>query len=207
MLRFLDSKKAKSTVYVALGSQACFTPGQARLVIGELRRHGVNWVLVYRHDTEKMQKELDGEDGMVTGWAPQLDVLLHPSVKCVIGHAGFGTMIESIFAGQCCILSPVMGDQFLDALVLQHLDIAVGVISENPGKPALEMDGLKPTFRNDNGQHVKEVFARMFASAEGEAALEVGRTESRKLRGRMIAEKVNNGQRALDALIQDMMQV
>lgn len=98
VLAFLDSRRPLSTVYVTTGSHMELEVDQAVLLIEELRKHKVNWVLVKRNETDECRARLGGDDGIVTAWSPQMDMMLHPALKCVLSHGGFGTFIEGASA-------------------------------------------------------------------------------------------------------------
>lgn len=199
---FMNKQADKSVVYVGMGSHIELTMEQATFLIETLRRNKTPWVLLFREGTEEMKKKL-GEsfsDGVVTAWAPQQDILLHPALKCVVSHGGFGTMIEGIYAEQPFITSPVASDQYIDSRVMRHLGICVGTISENHYEPIMGRGKLTPYWPDDGGKAIQELFDRIFGTAEGEADLERARAASRAIRTRMVNAKAIGASKALDEL-------
>eukprot|EP01111_Echinosteliopsis_oligospora_P000085 TRINITY_DN10084_c0_g1_i1.p1 TRINITY_DN10084_c0_g1~~TRINITY_DN10084_c0_g1_i1.p1 ORF type:complete len:297 (-),score=55.03 TRINITY_DN10084_c0_g1_i1:40-807(-) len=191
-IQFMNNQKEKSVLYIALGSHCTLSVEQGKLIIDNLRKFNVKWILLCRDKKDELKKALRGggeEDGIVTAWAPQIEIMVHPALKCVLSHGGFGTMIEGVFAGAPFITSPVMSDQFMDTRVLKHLGICLGSISENRFLSVMERQTLSPFFPDDGGKAIAELFAHVFGSEEGEKELENARAASRNLRNRMLDAK------------------
>lgn len=201
-IEFLNRQADQSVVYVAMGSHIELTIEQAALLIEELRKTKTPWVLLFRNGTEEMKKKLGANftDGVVTSWAPQQDVLLHPALKCVISHGGFGTMVEGIYAEQAFITTPVASDQYIDSRVMRHLGICLGTISENHYESIMGRTKLIPYWPNDGGKAIQELFHRLFGTADGEAELARARAASRAVRKRMVDAKARAATKALDEL-------
>nr|GEW80286.1 UDP-glycosyltransferase 83A1-like [Tanacetum cinerariifolium] len=56
-----------------------------------------------------------GTRGKIVSWAPQLEVLNHPSVGCFISHCGWNFTMEGVRNGVPFLCWPHSFDQFLDA--------------------------------------------------------------------------------------------
>ena len=207
-IKFLDTCPPKSVAYIALGSHAELTIDQALILIRSLRRHNTPWICLFGKNTEGLISQLGGsseiKDGVVTPWAPQLQVMLHPATKFVLSHGGFGTMIEGIYAGQPFITSPMNSDQFLDTKVMMHLGICLGTISENKNISVLEMKKIVPIWREDAEHEVINPLFDKVLGEGGEDILEKAREASRRLRLRMIEAKKTQGREALKKLIDDL---
>ncbi|KAI8359807.1 hypothetical protein BD560DRAFT_437506 [Blakeslea trispora] len=52
---------------------------------------------------------------MVT-WAPQIGLLLHPSISLFVSHGGMGSFHESVFAGKPMLVFPFYADQLTNAI-------------------------------------------------------------------------------------------
>lgn len=208
VIEFLDAQKDKSTVYIATGSHIELELDQAKMIIDNLRKHNMPWVLLFRRDTETMREMLcnDGhiQDGVLTQWAPQSEIMLHPAVKCVLSHGGFGTMIEGVFAGQAFITTPVASDQFMDTKVMMQLGIAVGTLAENRHRPIMGLTKISPVWPDDGGRHLEELFTRVFGTPEGEAELQRAREASLALKKRMQDYRNTKGLERLEELRRDM---
>ncbi|CAN0846231.1 Putative UDP-glucose glucosyltransferase [Linum grandiflorum] len=58
------------------------------------------------------------EKGKLVRWAPQEEVLRHPSVACFVTHCGWNSTMEAISAGKPVVTFPQWGDQVTDAKFL-----------------------------------------------------------------------------------------
>ena len=56
-------------------------------------------------------RSLEAPNIKFVSWAPQNDVLGHPSVKAFISHGGSNSMYEAAFHGVPLVCIPFMGDQ------------------------------------------------------------------------------------------------
>jgi len=57
---------------------------------------------------------------MISQWLPQSDILAHPSVKLFVTHCGTHGQYEAVYHGVPMIGFPVIGDQFHNAIRLDH---------------------------------------------------------------------------------------
>ncbi|ONI23202.1 hypothetical protein PRUPE_2G174800, partial [Prunus persica] len=72
--------------------------------------------------------ERTSEKGLVClGWAPQMDILGHPSVGGSLFHSGWGSVIETLQFGHVLVVLPFIIDQPLNARLLVEKDLAVEV--------------------------------------------------------------------------------
>lgn len=56
------------------------------------------------------------------GWAPQVDILDHPSIGGSLFHAGWGSIIETLRFGHSLVVLPLISDQSLNAsLVVERV--------------------------------------------------------------------------------------
>eukprot|EP00262_Sarcandra_glabra_P012485 TRINITY_DN3234_c0_g1_i1.p2 TRINITY_DN3234_c0_g1~~TRINITY_DN3234_c0_g1_i1.p2 ORF type:complete len:170 (-),score=32.62 TRINITY_DN3234_c0_g1_i1:289-798(-) len=68
------------------------------------------------------------------GWAPQLQILAHPSVGGFLTHSGWSSIIEGIQFGHPFVLFPVAYDQGLIARMVEEMKIGVEIArNENDG--------------------------------------------------------------------------
>ncbi|KAL9300311.1 UDP-glycosyltransferase 91A1 [Arabidopsis thaliana] len=132
--KWLDSRKSKSIVYVAFGSEA--KPSQTELneiALGlELSGLPFFWVLKTRRgpwDTEPVElpegfEERTADRGMVwRGWVEQLRTLSHDSIGLVLTHPGWGTIIEAIRFAKPMAMLVFVYDQGLNARVIEEKKI------------------------------------------------------------------------------------
>ncbi|GJE88818.1 glycosyltransferase family 1 protein [Phanerochaete sordida] len=80
--------------------------------------------------------------GLLVPWAPQQAILEHPATGWFVTHAGFNSIVESIYAGVPMICWPFSADQPLNAMhITENLDIAYELFEVRTGP------GLKPVHR------------------------------------------------------------
>ncbi|KAL5218788.1 hypothetical protein ABZP36_019472 [Zizania latifolia] len=125
VLTWLDTKPARSVVYVCFGSLTRFPREQvAELGMG-LVDSGMNfvWVVGDKNAAPLPDVEDDaavaGRGLVVMGWAPQVAVLRHAAVGAFVTHCGWGAVTESAAAGVPVLTWPVFAEQFYnEALVV-----------------------------------------------------------------------------------------
>ncbi|XP_057475689.1 7-deoxyloganetic acid glucosyl transferase-like [Actinidia eriantha] len=120
-LTWLDTKPARSVIYVSFGSFAVVTRDQLIELWHGLVNSGKSFLWVTRSDLmdgqdgeSPIQTELleaTKERGYLVGWAPQEEVLAHPSVGGFLTHSGWNSTLESIVAGVQMICWPYFADQ------------------------------------------------------------------------------------------------
>ncbi|KAJ9565625.1 hypothetical protein OSB04_001591 [Centaurea solstitialis] len=138
-IEWLDSKKPKSVLYVCLGSQCRLIPSQLS-EIGlalEASNHPFIWVISRQERFEELEKWLveekyeernKGKGLLIIGWAPQVLILSHPSMKGFLTHCGWNSVIEGICAGIPMITWPMFSEQFLnEILIVKILQIGIRV--------------------------------------------------------------------------------
>ncbi|CAO2042717.1 unnamed protein product [Urochloa humidicola] len=111
---------------------------------------------------------LTGGRGMViTGWAPQLEILAHGATAAFLSHCGWNSTIESMSHGKPILAWPMHSDQPLNAeLVCKHLEGGVLV------RPVEKQREVIPRAT------IQEVIEKMMVSDEGrkiqQRAMEIG---------------------------------
>ncbi|PIN26199.1 UDP-glucuronosyl and UDP-glucosyl transferase [Handroanthus impetiginosus] len=113
-LKWLDIQQPKSVLYVSLGSFLSVSRAQMDEIAIGLRKSGVRFLLVSRHETSRLQ-ELCGEKGLTVQWCDQLRVLCHPSVGGFWSHCGWNSTKEAILTGVPVLTSPIIMDQLPNA--------------------------------------------------------------------------------------------
>lgn len=130
----LDKHAERSVLYIALGSGRFFSEEQCKVIYATLSRLNIPTLFVNRspQDSTTLFPDADASKFCVVKWAPQLDVLAHPSVRCCFNHAGWGSVTESLLSSIPMLTTPVFGDQFIDAKWMEALGTSFGRISINP---------------------------------------------------------------------------
>ncbi|WVZ12610.1 hypothetical protein V8G54_017140 [Vigna mungo] len=140
---WLNSKQAKSVVYVSFGSMCLFPDKQLLEMACGLEEAGHNFIWVVaekkgKEDESEEEKakwlpqgfeERNKEKGLIIrGWAPQLVILAHNAVGAFLTHCGWNSTLEAVTAGVPMLTWPVSGDQFYnERLVTEVRGVAVEV--------------------------------------------------------------------------------
>lgn len=138
-MRWLDSMKPSSVIYVCFGSLCDLLASQlVELALGlEASNRPFIWV-VRRGDystelekwlvEEKFEKRIEGRGLIIRGWAPQVPILSHPAIGGFLTHCGWNSTLEGISAGLPMITWPMFAEQFYnEKLLAQVLRIGVRV--------------------------------------------------------------------------------
>ncbi|CAB4290533.1 unnamed protein product [Prunus armeniaca] len=139
-LKWLNSKKPNSVVYVCFGSMARFSNSQLKEIAAGLEATRLEFIWVVRRGKndddvgkedwlpEGFEERMEGKGLIIRGWAPQVLILDHGAVGGFVTHCGWNSTLEGIAAGLPMVTWPVSAEQFYnDKLVTQVLKIGVGV--------------------------------------------------------------------------------
>ncbi|KAL6498575.1 hypothetical protein OROHE_026516 [Orobanche hederae] len=143
-LAWLDRQPANSVVYVAFGSFTIFDRKQFdELALGlELTNSPFLWVVRpdatahYNEDGDYPEGFMDRvkDRGLVVRWAPQQQVLSHPSVACFVSHCGWNSTVEGVSNGVPILCWPYFADQFLnETYVCGEWRIGLGLRKDERG--------------------------------------------------------------------------
>ncbi|KAL6601451.1 hypothetical protein ACP70R_044671 [Stipagrostis hirtigluma subsp. patula] len=198
-LDWLDEQPPASVLYVSFGSTSSLGMEQVAELAAALRgsNHRFIWVLrdadrgnifsaaadddvgshgeSRRRATAALLREFTGETQgrglVVTGWAPQLEILAHGATAAFMSHCGWNSTVESLSHGKPILAWPMHSDQPWDAeLVCKHLNAGVLVRQcrrESPGEvvpAATILEAVETMMASDEG-----VAVRRRAVAIGEA--------------------------------------
>ncbi|KAG2624985.1 UDP-glycosyltransferase 75C1-like [Panicum virgatum] len=147
-LSWLDSKPAKSVVYISFGSSSVMSRNQVAEIADALARIKRPFLWVLRKDNCR-----DGEDdaairslaaaagdagaGTVVEWCDQARVLSHPSVACFVTHGGWNSILEGVACGVPLVVAPQYSDQGTSAWLVAERAGGAGVRAA-----AREADGV-----------------------------------------------------------------
>ncbi|ESQ52303.1 hypothetical protein EUTSA_v10016560mg [Eutrema salsugineum] len=143
-IKWLDSKKEGSVLYVCLGSICNLPLSQLKelgLGLEESQRPFI-WVIrgwdkyneLVEWISESGFKERTKERGLlIRGWSPQMLILSHHAVGGFLTHCGWNSTLEGITSGVPLLTWPLFGDQFCNAkLAVQVLKVGVSAGVEEP---------------------------------------------------------------------------
>ncbi|OBZ88258.1 UDP-glucuronosyltransferase 2B9 [Choanephora cucurbitarum] len=179
---FLDSHQR--VAYIAFGQTATPSPKDATTILLSLLEgleqgvlDGFIWSTVNSDDlfpetvktksgkvyhTQDIFAGTYPEIRMVT-WSPQMSLLLHPSVRLFVSHAGFGSISESIFAGKPLLLFPFFGDQPNNARWLEQNKLGMAFAYDTP---SLEITKKMKLLVEDKDSVYSEHMKRMKAHVQ-----------------------------------------
>ncbi|TXG66401.1 hypothetical protein EZV62_007676 [Acer yangbiense] len=151
-LSWLDSRKAKSVLYICFGSLARFSKAQLAEIASalEVSGHPFIWVVGKILDNEDENDDNQQQESwwlsdeefedritkterglMIRGWAPQVLLLEHPSIGGFLTHCGWNSILEGVSAGVAMVTWPIFAEQFYnEKLITQVLKIGVSVGNE-----------------------------------------------------------------------------
>ncbi|KAJ9159510.1 hypothetical protein P3X46_025016 [Hevea brasiliensis] len=123
-LRWLDTKKTNSVLYICFGSVFKVPPPQLRELAMALETCALNFIWVVRMEENKekeekkewlpegFEKRMEGKGLIIRGWAPQLLILEHEAVAGFMTHCGWNSTLEGVCAGVPMVTWPLCADQF-----------------------------------------------------------------------------------------------
>ncbi|KAL9329196.1 hypothetical protein ACSQ67_004199 [Phaseolus vulgaris] len=124
-LSWLDTKSARSVVYVCFGTVVALPSSELVAVAEALEESGFPFLWSLKEgvmgglpngfvERTKMR-------GKVVSWAPQTQVLAHDSVGVFLTHCGANSVIESVSSGVPMICRPFFGDQEISGRVIEDI--------------------------------------------------------------------------------------
>ncbi|XP_050208846.1 scopoletin glucosyltransferase-like [Mercurialis annua] len=203
-LKWLNSKKPNSVIYICFGSITNFNSFQLKELAIALESSGKDFIWVVRKNTnpeethqdwlpEGFEQRIEGKGLIVRNWAPQILILDHEAIGGFVTHCGWNSTLEGISAGVAMVTWPVGGEQFYnEKLVTEVLRIGVSVGVQ---QWSFYGDGVK-------SECIEKAINRVMEGAEAEEM----RGRAKKL-GRMAREAVEDGGSSftdLDALIHEL---
>ncbi|XP_076917610.1 UDP-glycosyltransferase 83A1-like [Bidens hawaiensis] len=121
-LTWLDQQPVNSVIYVAFGSITIFNQAQfEELALGLIDtkrpflwvvRRSTSGTMDYAYPSGFMDSI--GTLGKIVNWAPQQEILNHPSVACFMSHCGWNSTMEGVSNGVPFMCWPYFADQFFN---------------------------------------------------------------------------------------------
>ncbi|KAI6695774.1 hypothetical protein NL676_023484 [Syzygium grande] len=139
---WLDQHPPQSVIYVAFGSTTIFSPEQFYELAHGLEQIGQPFLWVVRPDmTDGPVNKFHGaflqrvrNHGKVVQWAPQEEVLAHPSVACFFTHCGWNSTLEGLSNGVPLLCRPYFADQRLNrSIICDVWRVGLGVDGDENG--------------------------------------------------------------------------
>ncbi|KAG8363302.1 hypothetical protein BUALT_Bualt19G0008100 [Buddleja alternifolia] len=143
IFQWLDEQNPSSVVFVGFGSECKLNKEQIHEIAYGVELSGLPFLWALRKpDWANDESEILPPDflhrtagrGVVhIGWAPQREILGHPSVGGSLFHAGWGSIIETLQYGHCLVFLPFIIDQPLNARLLVEKGLGIEVEKAEDG--------------------------------------------------------------------------
>ncbi|KAE8700955.1 putative polygalacturonase-like [Hibiscus syriacus] len=140
---WLDVQRANSVVFVGFGSECKLIKEQVQEIAYGVELSGLPFLWALRKPDWAVN-ELDtlpcgfrertqGRGVVCFGWAPQMEILGHPSIGGSLFHSGWGSVIETLQFGHSLVVLPFVIDQPLNARLLVDKGLAVEIERSEDG--------------------------------------------------------------------------
>ncbi|KDP24999.1 hypothetical protein JCGZ_23982 [Jatropha curcas] len=138
-LKWLNSKKPNSVIYICFGSSSNFSDSQLKEIAIALEAAGQKFIWVVTRNknsegneeewlAEGFEKKMEGKGLIIRGWAPQVLILEHEAIGAFVTHCGWNSTLEGVTSGKPMVTWPVFAEQFFnEKLVTEVLKIGIGV--------------------------------------------------------------------------------
>ncbi|KAF8036210.1 hypothetical protein BT93_C2039 [Corymbia citriodora subsp. variegata] len=155
---WLDTKREKSVLYIALGTEVILSDELTNELAAGIEKSGLPfvWVVRSRLIPAGLEERVSGRGFIWAGWAPQTRVLAHEAIGGFLTHCGWNSTIEALSRGLPLVLfSGGSSDQGVMARFLHEKQVGFEV-------PRGEVDG------SFTGDVVAETIQRVMVEPEGE---------------------------------------
>ncbi|CAM0903415.1 unnamed protein product [Alopecurus aequalis] len=176
---WLDAQPDASVLYVSFGTTTCFRVEQIAEMAAALKgsKQRFIWVLrdadradifaesggESRHEKllSEFTEDTEGTGLVITGWAPQLEILAHGATAAFMSHCGWNSTMESLSHGKPILAWPMHSDQQWDAEFLcQYLKVGLLVRpceKHSEVVPAASIqEVIEEAMLSDNGMAVRQ---------------------------------------------------
>ncbi|KAH8412232.1 hypothetical protein KR009_000668 [Drosophila setifemur] len=94
--------------------------------------------IIWKWEADETPKGGISSKFLFVKWAPQLALLCHPKVKLFWSHGGLLGTTESVHCGKPMLVTPIYGDQFLNAFSVQNRGMGLKLDYEQITEPNLK---------------------------------------------------------------------
>ena len=162
-IKWLETKPAKSVVYVSFGSMVALTLEQMEEVAWGLKESGLHFMWVVKESEH--DKLPDGfmdstkEKGFIVTWCNQLEMLANQAIGCFVTHCGWNSTLEGLSLGIPMIGVPKWTDQLTDAKFVEEI-WGVGLRAKEDDKGVVRKEELlmclKEVMDGERSQEIKK---------------------------------------------------
>ncbi|XP_010672884.2 zeatin O-glucosyltransferase [Beta vulgaris subsp. vulgaris] len=191
-LKWLDEQEKGTVIYVSFGSTTSLPDDQIEELANGLEQSEVKFLWVLRRaDPNDVFEEADRvkkaqlpegyEDrvkdrGMIVkDWAPQLEILAHPSTGGFMSHCGWNSCMESMSMGVPVAAWPMHSDQPRNAVLLTEV-LRIGILVRDWAhrgevvKSSTIENVVKTLMASEEGKEMKKRAAELGESVRGSVA-------------------------------------
>ncbi|KAL1560889.1 UDP-glycosyltransferase 82A1-like [Salvia divinorum] len=173
-LDWLDKQNVGSVMYISFGSWVSpIGEVKVKALASTLEALGrpFIWVLgpAWRRGLPDGFTERVAAYGRIVEWAPQLEVLRHPAVKCYLTHCGWNSTMEAIQCKKPLLCYPIAGDQFLNCTYIVNTWKA-GVKIERFGIEEIE-NGIRKVEDGKFTGRIEELNEKLFGKEGSSKAM------------------------------------
>ncbi|KAH8369048.1 hypothetical protein KR200_010824 [Drosophila serrata] len=160
--RFLNQSE-KSVIFISWGSMVRASSIDNEKLAAMLQvLQGLPLRIIWKWEEDQKVKtpKVDSSKFLFVKWAPQLALVCHPKVKLFWTHGGLLGTTESVHCGKPMLVTPIYGDQFLNAFSVQNRGMGLKLDYEE-----INVDNLKQAFKElskvsytENSIQISKVF-------------------------------------------------
>ncbi|KAL1534592.1 UDP-glucose flavonoid 3-O-glucosyltransferase 7-like [Salvia divinorum] len=198
-VKWLESRKPNSVVYLCFGSMAIIQKPQINEIAAALEdiEQEFIWVVGKEAEVEEgFEARTEGRGMIIRGWAPQVQILSHAAVGGFVTHCGWNSVLEGVAAGVPMVTWPLSAEQFFnEKLVAEVLGTGVPVGVEEWSKRTDERAAI-------GREKIASAVARLMVGEEGERM----RSRARELGevGRRAVEEGGSSYTDFDCLMEEI---
>ncbi|CAA7036721.1 unnamed protein product [Microthlaspi erraticum] len=161
-MEWLNKQKPRSVIYISIGSIAHMETKEVLEMAWGLYDSNQAFLWVIRPGSipgsESLLEDVSkivSEKGYIVKWAPQVEVLAHPSVGGFWSHCGWNSTLESVAEGVPMICRPFTGEQKLNTLYIENV-WSVGIQLEGEVQRGDVERAVKRLLVDDEGACMRE---------------------------------------------------
>ena len=146
---WLDKQETNSVIYVSFGTTTTLTDEEIEQIATGLKQSKIMFIWVLR-DADKgdifdknegkrgelskgFEERVEGMGFVVRDWAPQLEILSHPSTGGFMSHCGWNSTLESISMGVPIAAWPMHSDQPRNCVLITQV-LKIGLVVKDWAK-------------------------------------------------------------------------
>ncbi|XP_050321455.1 UDP-glucosyltransferase 2-like [Bactrocera neohumeralis] len=117
--KFLKNSPAEGVLFFSWGSlvrSSSMPSEKVQTIVKVLEQQPFN--VIWKWETDEVPTK--SKKFLFVKWAPQLSLICHPKVKLFWGHGGLLGTTENIYCGKPLIVTPLYGDQSVNAYAVQN---------------------------------------------------------------------------------------